>query len=261
MSLLLYFIFSKKEVKELLSAMLKDDGEHIIFTGSYMEMYIPEFYFQGKLGEEFGNTLRVFGLFNVRTFGPNDKPLKLETFNVPTMIYIYPSEVEKRTLQLIEGPDNEPETYYVAKFYKDSKVMQSSIPQDASNVELFLDILTKGKVPKTIPYGQILQVWQKNLQLNGVKLGVTSTVLEIIISEIYRNPKKPEETFAKLIGKNPNTSEFAYRTANIREICARNSTFAALTFEDFNQMLTSSLNINAYGKQESNSPIEKIIKM
>jgi hypothetical protein len=241
--------------------MVRDDGENVVFTGNYLEFYIPAFYFEGKLAEDFGSNVRVFGLFNIRTFDDKNKPLKLETFNVPTMIYIHPSEIEKKDLQLIPGDDNEVESYYVAKFYKGNVIMQNSIPQDASNVELFLDILTRGKVPKTIPYGQVLQVWQKNLELNGVKLGVTSTVLEIVISEIYRNKKKPEETFAKLIGREPGTSEYAYRTANIREICARNSTFAALTFEDMDQMITSSLNINKYNKQESNSPIEKIIKM
>lgn len=241
--------------------MVKDDGENIVFNGSYMEMYIPNFYFEGKLAEDFGTSVRVFGLFNIRTFDEKGKPLKLETFNVPTMLYIHPSEIEKRDIQLIEGNENDVETYRVAKFYRGNVIMQNSIPQDASNVELFLSILTAGKVPKTIPYGQVLQVWQRNLELNGVKLGVTSTILEIIISEIYRNKKKPEETFAKLIGRNPDTSEYAYRTANIREICARNSTFAALTFEDMDQMITSSININKYNKEESNSPIEKIIKM
>jgi hypothetical protein len=245
----------------MLSQMVRDDGENIIFTGEYMEAYIPNFYFEGKLAEDYGQSIRVFGLFNVRVFSKG-KPMKLETFNVPTMIYMHPSEMEKRKdLQLIPGDDNDVETYMVAKFYTGNIIMPNSIPQDASNVELFLDVLTRGKVPKTIPYSQVLQVWQKNLALNGVKLGVTSTVLEIIISEIYRNKKKPEETFSKIIGKDPKTSEFAYRTANIREICARNSTFAALTFEDMDQMITSSLNINKYNKQESSSPIEKIIKM
>jgi hypothetical protein len=250
-----------KEGDKMLKASVRDDGENIIFTGNYLEMYIPAFYFEGKLGEDLGTSLRVFGLFNAKVFDDKNKPLKLETFNVPAMIHIFPSEVEKKDLQLISGQDDEVETYYVAKFYKGNKIMQNSIPQDSGNVELFLSLLTGGKVPKTIPYGQVLQVWQKNLELNGVKLGVTSTVLEIIISEIYRNKKKPEETFAKVIGKDPTTSEYAYRTANIREICARNSTFAALTFEDMDQMITSSLNINKYNKQESNSPIEKIIKM
>jgi hypothetical protein len=261
MALLLYLFIFLKGSETMLRTMVKDDGEHLVFNGSYMEMYIPEFYFEGKLGEDLGSSLRVFGLFNIRTFDDKSKPLKLETFNVPTMIYIHPSEVEKRKIQLIEGSDDEVEAYRVAKFYKGNILMQNSIPQDASNVELFLKVLTSGKVPKTIPYGQVLQVWQKNLALNGVKLGVTSTVLEIIISEIYRNKKKPEEKFAKLIGLKPNTSEYAYRAANIREICARNSTFAALTFEDMDQMITSSLNIAAYGKEESDSPIEKIIKM
>lgn len=245
----------------MLSQMTKDDGENIVFNGTYMEAYIPDFYFEGKLAEDYGSSIRVFGLFNIRTFDAKNKPLKLETFNVPTMIYMHPSELEKKVMQLIPGDDSEPEKYRVAKFYKGNIIMPNSLPQDASNVELFLDVLTRGKVPKTIPYSQVLQVWQKNLALNGVKLGVTSTVLEIIISEIYRNKKKPEETFAKLIGKDPRTSEFAYRTANIREICARNSTFAALTFEDMDQMITSSLNINNLNKQETTSPIEKIIKM
>ena len=243
----------------MLRNFIKDDGDNIVFTGNYLEMYIPDSYFESKLAEEFGNSIRVFGLFNIRVFDEKNKPMKLETLNVPTMIYIHPSEVEKKELQLID--DGEIEKYRVAKFYKGNNIMQNSVPQDASNVELFLKILTTGKVPKTIPYSQVLKIWQRNLDLNGVKLGVTSTILEIIIAEIYRNKKKPEERFAKLIGRDPSVSEYAYRTANIREICARNSTFAALTFEDMDQMIISSLNINKYNKEESESPIEKIIKM
>lgn len=245
----------------MIKQFLTDDGENIVFNGNYMEAYIPEFYFESKMAENYGSSLRVFGLFNVRAYNEKGAPYELETFNQPTLIYIFPSEIEKKDLQLIPGEDGEVETYYVAKFYKGNKLMKNSIPQDASNVELFLNLICRGKIPKTIPYNQILEIWQKNLSINGVKLGVTATVLEVIISEIYRNKKKPEETFAKLIGKEPKTSQYAYKTANIREICARNSTFAALTFEDLDQMITSSLNINKYNKTETESPIEKIIKM
>lgn len=245
----------------MLKQYLKDDGDEIIFTGEYMEAYIPEFYFEGKLAEDQGSSLNVFGLFNVRVFDAKNKPGPLETFNIPSLIYITPSEVERRELQLIDGDDGESEVYHVAKFYKGTAVMKNNIPQDASNVELFLALLFRGKIPKTIPYDQVLSIWQKNLDINSVNLGVTSTVLEIIISEIYRNKNKPEETFGKAVGRNPKMSQYAYRTANIREICARNSTFAALTFEDMDSMLTTSLNIKKYNKQESESPIEKIIKM
>jgi len=245
----------------MLKDFLVDDGENIVFNGHYLEMYIPAFYFESQLAENYGSSLRVFGLFNTRVYTDKGAPMKLETFNLPTLVYIYPSEIEKKELQLVEGDNGEVESYYIAKFYKGAKIMKNIIPQDASNVELFLDILCRGKIPKTIPYGQVLQIWQKNLSLNGVKLGVTATVLEVVISEIYRDKKKPEQTFAKVIGKDPSTSEYAYKTANIREICARNSTFAALTFEDMDSMITSALNINKYNKQETESPIEKIIKM
>lgn len=245
----------------MLKNFLKDDGENIIFTGAYMEAYIPEFYFEGKMAEDYGSSIQVMGIFNVRLFDEKGNPGKLETFNVPSMINITPSETERRrNVQLIPD-DDEAEDYIVAKFYKGNILMRSTLQQDASNVELFIDILFRGKIPRTIPYSQVRAIWQKNLDLNGVKLGVTSTVLEVIIKEIYRNKKKPEETFASIIGKDPTVSEYAYRRANIRQICAWNSTFAALTFEDMDAMITSSLNTKRYKKQESVSPIEKIIKM
>lgn len=244
----------------MLKNFLESDGDHIIFTGEYMEAYIPEYYFDSKHAEDYGITIQVFGIFNVRTFA-KDKPGELETFNIPSLIHIHPAEVEKKELQLIPGDDDEVLAYRVAKFYKGNKVMTNSIPQDSSNVELFINLLFRGNIPPTIPYDQIIKIWLKNLDLNNVKLGVTSTIMEIIVTEIYRNKNKPEETFSKVIGNNPKTSPYAYRTANIREICARNSTFAALTFEDVDAMLTSALNINKYDRQESESPIEKIIKM
>lgn len=245
----------------MLKDFLIDDGEYIVFNGNYMEMYIPEFYEKSKLVENYGSSINVFGLLNLRVFDDKGRAGKVETFNVPTMIYIYPTSTEWRDIQLIPGEDEIVERYLVAKFYKGNKLMMNSIPRNADNVELFLNLLCRGKIPTTIPYNQILNLWYKNLEINNVKLGVTSTIFEIIITEICRNSKKPEETFAKVIGKDPTISEHSYKPANIREICARNSTFAALTFEDMDSMIVSSLNINKYGRQETESPIEKIIKM
>jgi len=243
----------------MLKDFIKNDGENLIFTGNYLEFYIPSFYFESKFAENYGSAINVFGLFNVRMFDDKGSALQLETFNMPSMIYIYPTEVEKRDIQLID--DSEIESYYVAKFYRGSMIMNNSIAQDANNVELFIDFLFRGKIPKTIPYSSILSIWQKNLSINGVEIEVTSTILEIIIAEIYRDKNKPEQTFAKVIGKNPSVSQYAYKAANIREICTRNSTFAAITFEDLDSMFTASLNINKYNKQETESPVEKIIKM
>lgn len=240
--------------------MVKDGM--IYFTGDYMEMYIPEYYFSRKLAEELGGRLRVFGLFNLQIFDDKGKKQgKIETFVFPSLIILESDEMEERNMKLLELADESEEKYRVMKFYKNDPIMLVDYPQDSSNVELFLDILTGGKIPRTIPYHQIHEIWQKNLRLNGVHLNVASNVLEAIITVLYRDPKSPENTFAKVASKKAVIDELAYRPANIREVCARTSTFSALTFEDFDQMLTTSLNRGRYNRKEAESPLEKIIKM
>jgi hypothetical protein len=245
----------------MLKDYLKSEGEYIVFNGPYMECYIPAFYFETNLGEVYGSSLRVFGIFNVRAFTEGNKPGKLETFNFPSILTIYPTETETTTLTLVQDGESEPEKYIVAKFYKGNRLMRNAIPKDSSNVELFINLMTKGKIPRTIPYNQILDVWLKNLIVNDVKLQVVSSILESIITQFYRDAKKPELRFSQTYGKNPSIGEYAYKPANIRELCARNSTFAALTFEDMDSMITSSINISKYNKKEIESPLEKILKM
>ena len=62
-------------------------------------------------------------------------------------------------------------------------------------------------------------------------------------------------------GKDDNVSDYDYKMASIRQICQYSSTFTALTFEDFDSMVTTSLNRTAEHKSEQESPLEKIIKM
>lgn len=233
-------------------------GDDIIFDGHYLECYIPEYFMDGSFAEQIGNTLKVFGLFSIRTFDGKGNPGKLETFALPLFISLFAVDIEKRQVALL--PDREPETYYVAKFFRGNKLMSKYVMPDSTNVEIFLNMMLRGKVPNTIPYDKIIEIWHNNLKLNNVHIGTTSCILEIIVSEIYRDRKNPDKKFAEVIGKDPKTSVYAYKTANIREICARKSTFTAISFEDMDSMITTSLNMGD-GKEQTTSPIEKIIKM
>ena len=244
----------------MLSNFLKDDGDNIIFTGHYMEIYVPESYFATKLAEIEGSVINVFGVLECAVFDSKDKKIIQETLNLPTTIVLHFNDMYISKLNLYPKLDNsEPMNYHVLKFYKNNIVMSNVIQRDSTNVELFVNLICGGKI-KGIPYDKILTVWQKNLELNNVNLGVPSSILEIIISEIYRNAKNPNEKFSKYIQKNPKDM-YNYRASNIREICSRNSTFSALTFEDFDMMLTSSLNMTNYNKKQVDSPIEQVIKM
>ena len=50
-------------------------------------------------------------------------------------------------------------------------------------------------------------------------------------------------------------------SASIRQICQYNSTFTGIIYEDIDSMITSAINRNRNGKEEGDTPMEKIIKM
>ena len=138
--------------------------------------------------------------------------------------------------------------------------MESSTIEDSSSSEMYLDIILKGKVPQSIPYTKVLNVWIKNQTLNKVSFGVPSAVLEMILAVCYRDKNNMEQKFSTVIGKDLNVSEWDYKMAKIREICQYASTFSAMTFEDINAMITTSVNRTREKRYEMESPVEKIIK-
>ena len=78
---------------------------------------------------------------------------------------------------------------------------------------------------------------------------------------MYRNPEKYEEKFSKYLATHPNASMYDYVMVNIRQVSQYNSTFTAVTFEDMDSMITTSLNRSRENKDETISPVEQVIKM
>lgn len=241
-----------------LSMFLRDDGNDIIFTGHRLEIYIPESYTSGGIASIEGNVFKTFGILPCRVFDKNDKVLGEYTLNIPVDIALYFSDYEVKKYTFNSDP--EPSNYAVIKYFTQEKIMSSFITKSSTNAELFMKLMCAGKI-KGIPYDKISIAWLKNMELAGVGFGVTMLIYEIIISEVYRNKNNPDEKFSHYLAKNPKASMYDYRPSNMREICSRNSTFAALTFEDFDTMVTTSLNRTQYNKKQVESPIEKIIKM
>lgn len=237
---------------------IKDDGEYFYFLGELMEVYIPIDFVEKNIASNHGSFITSIGLLPFRIFDKNNKLLEERLLNLPTNINFFPEDTEIQSITLKH--DNEPKKYLVMKFYKNSKLCLSSAPKNVENVELFLKMMTSGKI-NYVSYNDVLNIWLNNNLLNSVSLGVTAVVMEIIISEIYRNTNKQEERFGKQMGKDPKTDPYSYTAVNMRTICAKNSVFSAITFEDMDQMITSSLNMVNYDKKQIQSPIEKIIKM
>ena len=238
----------------------KSDGKFIYLDTQYVEFYIPKYYFEstGNFAEDNGSFIRVLGIFDIGIF-ENGKLKEMKVLNLPTWIELFVVDSEEKTVVLPGDPS--PTPCFVLKYTKGQKIMNSSVIQDSTNVESYLDFVNKGKVPSIVPYEKSIQIWRKNQELNGANLGVPSVIQELILSVAYRSKQDPSKKFAHVIGNDLSVSQYDYIMNNIRQICQYTSTFTALTFEDIDSMVTTSLNRTRNKGNEAFSPIEDLIKL
>ena len=237
--------------------VFRSDDIDIYLNIPYCEFYIPMYYFDDtrKFAEDLNTEISVLGIFSVGLF-ENGKLYDTKILNLPTMITINVYDSELREVKM---PNDEILQCKVVKYIKDQKIMKSTLFEDDVNSKKYLKFITSGYLPKFLPYSKTRQIWEKNQTLNGVDFGVSSLYLELILSVVYRNPNDLSQKFST-IASNEGVSDFDYTTASIRQICQYNSTFTALTFEDFDSMATSSLNKSRNKMKERYSPVEDIIK-
>lgn len=236
----------------------REDGTYIYLNDAYCEFYIPMYYFEKSNGFAKDNIdkINTLGVFNVGIFS-NGQLKEIKTFNLPNFIDLRIYKTEERNVTL-NGVSIKCK---VCKYYKDNIITSAVLIEDSDNAQSYLNMIISGGLPNTIPYSRALEVWRKNLELNNVSFGVSSTILELIISVVYREKGRLDKKFSKKFGSNPRVSEFDYSLASIRQICQYASTFTALTYEDMDTMITTSLNRQRDGIKETETPLEQIIKM
>ena len=241
-------------------AYFKSDGQFIYADTQCVEFYIPKFYFEksSNFAEDCGSIIKALGVFDIGIL-VDGKVKEMKVLNRPTWIELDVIDSEDRDVNL---PGKEGVTpCLVLRYTKGQKIMRSSIVQDSSNVEAYLNFVNKGKVPSIVPYEKSLQLWRKNQELNGANLGVPSVIEEMILSVAYRDENDPTNKFAHVIGKDLERSQFSYVMNNIRQICQYTSTFTAVTFEDLDASLTTSLHRTRRKGNEAVSPIEDLFKL
>ena len=249
---------------------LKQDGDAAVFTGTYMEAYIPLKTFEAVDAVTMGDTIRIFGIFNFKVFNKIDitdedrAKAKLETFTLPSTMDTVPSEQEIKVLKLdrsIEGLVEE--QYKVLKYYNgDLLVKNLNVISDVDNVDIFIKILNSAKIPRTIPYDALPKLLEKCIDINNLKSRVPVLVYETLMTEICRYYKDPSKPFRMVIGADKGNAigQNDYVPMRIRGIAQNNSAYTAITFEDFDTSATSAVNKKRYGEHSNISPIEKILK-
>ena len=241
-------------------AYFRSDGKYIYLEAQMCEFYIPKYYFDSTAGfaEDKGDIVKALGVFDVGFF-ENGQLKEMRVLNIPTWVDFFVIDGDDIDVNL---PGEEGMTpCKVLRYQKGHKIMNSGTLENSSNVESYLNFIMKGKVPSIVPYEKSLQIWRKNQAINSANLGVPSVIEELILSTSYRYKKNPGIKFAHVIGADLNISQFDYVMNNIRQICQYTSTFTALTFEDIDSMVTTSLNRTRTNGYEAYSPIEALIKL
>lgn len=239
------------------------DKENIYINVPYAEAYIPESLFgdptkDATIASEYSDGIKTIGMFYMIFFDSDediDRNKPSYTFNYPNTIISYPSEYATETLTINGITDR----YRVLKYYQGDILMNSFIKQDSENCEMFLKLLTSGKMPK-IDYDDLLTAWIKNFQINGINPEVPSVIMQIIISEMCRYTDDPTKQFRKVAGKKKMGIN-DYTLMSMNAVSAYSSVMSALTFERFSDKLTTSLTMTLLNKEQNKSPIEKVLSM
>ena len=242
-------------------AYFKSDGKFIYLDAPYAEFYIPDYYFKNNaFAEDYGSKIRGIGVFDVGFFDSNQKLTEMRVLNLPTWADFFVTDSEFRNVSL---PNDETTTQKckVIKYIKGEKITNASIVQNSSYSEKFANFVLQGKIPSIVPYDESIKLWIDNQEINGVNLGVPAVIEELILSSAYRYKENPSIKFAHVYGKDKNVDAFDYVMKRVREICQYTSTFTALTFEDMNSMITTSLNRTRNKGTEAFSPLEDILKL
>lgn len=240
----------------------RSDKKNIYLESPYAEFYIPLSYFSGNVqsfAEDRGQTIHVFGVFNVAFFDASYKLIEKRLMNLPTWIDVNVLDVSTENVMLLG--DTVETRCKVLKYFKGANIMPSTVVKDSANAEAFLSLVTKGSIPHAVPYNKAKTIWQKNLDLNGAHLGVPSFILELILSAAYRYNKNPTMKFAHAYADNPSLSMYDYVMNSVRQICQNTSTYTAITFEDIDSMIIASVNRTTHKKVEAQSPVEELLKL
>ena len=244
----------------------KDDK--ILLNVPYAEAYFPYDLYSDEdetpssLAVRYAEGFRIIGIFNIRFFDSDQQPresAKLRTFSYPNMILTFPTDSTKLKLQL--SPEMQPDKYLVLQYYMGDVIMNAEEVQSTSNCTKLLNMITKGKVPNTIPYDQFVSsIWEKNFDINHFDPRVPSITLQMIWSEMCRNPDNMNEPYRFIFGKG-GASPYGYATGNMNNVAAATSVFSALSFERIKEKLASSINMTKSGVEQHRSPVEEVLSM
>ncbi len=235
----------------MLPNFLKKDKDSVLFNADgQFTFYVPEAFFESKYAVIEGEYVTLLGILRYEVFNDKGKSVTgLRDFNFPSSFTTRPSEIKKVKQADVGGDIDD---YRLLTYNKgDQIIVSTKVPQLTENIEAFFKLFISGKQPKNIPYNEVQDFFLECARLNGMNYGVTTQIIGVAISELYRDPKD----LSKPYRLSPNFDNKNYQPLNILEVPKYTSPYTAFTSQNFDDALVSSM-IN---KKDTYSPLEKLI--
>lgn len=227
----------------------------LTFIGDEMKIYLPKNFLEPEsiFASKLGNVIETLGLF---WFSVNNKFFEL---SLPIKIQFEYQETETFKGKLVPDlPNLEYDVFILKK--GDAFCKDLSHKEDISDMEtMLLRVIDQGKMPQTVSYTEAIDIMLNLIESNG-QLGVSSSILEIILAEMYRNKHNPSEPFRKLITSSKSATMYDFKLVRMSRLSGLNSIFNSLIGEDTYSQLANSIVRNREHIKDRPSPMEKLLK-
>lgn len=228
------------------------DGK--IHCSEYFEIYIPLEYFNDGTAINTGSSIETLGIVYGKSF-PNGEEGPMQLVKCPVVVAFMVYEFKEETIK-VHGKSLDVMTL---QYLKDACVMHQTVTKGREVAEAFLQSLLAGKLPTTLDYRKVINMWWRNLEISGVSYKVPSKIYEMIIASIYRSPTDTKKRYGQYFGKQTNPTGYDYKTGNVRSVVKDLSTFSGMVFEDISTMISNGISNSIDNVEEPVSPLEKII--
>lgn len=229
-----------------------------IYAKDYLEIYIPLIYFgkkgesdKRKYAEDHGETINVFALLYVK--GVDDV---IQFMNLPTRVELKQYEWDETEITVREHTMK----CRRLKYMKDSFICSDTVIQNFNLGEDWVNMLLDGKVPPTINYPKLINIWWNNCEITGIDLQCHTKIMEIVLCSLFRNKDNMKERYSIVYGNKSTPDGYDYKSGDVRTIVEQSSTFSGFIFEDIGRMITSGINNTLDNVVENQSPLEKVMK-
>ena len=230
----------------------------VIFTCPYAEIDVPQDYFDKSIADMIGKDVNMYGLFEIKVYDTeepdeHDVPRKI-FFKHKGMVFCSPHSIEEKR------DDNGEKILTLTFKYGDVFIKNTTIAIDTKVANKMLDLMTLGYLPPVFPYEEIAKYWTDVNSFNGVSIGSMSQAsIELIVSEVARDPRNPARTFRSKLRDDPKTNRLNWKLINIRQIPKYSSTFASISSGDPKGNLMSNIARVRQGETNKVTPVEDAI--